>query len=73
MSHGFGQGGNIYLRNMIDHAFDWASGKGLVRKNTQHGEQEARLVLSDDFLVKKEEGESTQQEINFAVEDARLH
>jgi len=59
----------ISLRSMIDRSFDWATKNGLVRTNHQHGEQEARLILTDDFEVRDEQGESTQQEMAFTAED----
>ena len=54
---------------MIDNAFAWAEKNGLTRKNVQHGEQEAKLVLSDDFEIKLTEGESTHQQQSFEIED----
>ena len=55
---------------MVDRAFTWASSKNLVRKNTVHGEDEARLVLTDDFSVRNEEGQNTEQAMQFGVTDA---
>lgn len=53
---------------MIENAFSWAAKNGLTRRNIQHGEEEAKLVLQDDFEVKNVEGESTQQTHDFDVE-----
>ena len=55
---------------MVDRAFTWASSKNLVRKNTVHGEDKARLVLTDDFSVRNEEGQNTEQAMQFGVTDA---
>lgn len=54
---------------MVDRAFAWALSKNLVRKNSVHGEEEARLVLTDDFSVRNEEGQQTEQAMQFEVTD----
>ncbi|CAK8988705.1 Uncharacterized protein SCF082_LOCUS1499 [Durusdinium trenchii] len=48
-----------WTRKMADAAFDWASSRGLVRVNSMHGEQEARLVLGQSFSMKDEQGTTT--------------
>ena len=54
----------------MDRAFAWASSKTLVRKNSVHGEEEARLVLTDDFSVRNEEAQQTEQAMQFEVTEA---
>ena len=56
-------------RPMVDKAFVWAEGKGLVRKNAIHGEDEARLVLEDFFGSNNERGEMTHAQAEGEVED----
>ena len=47
-------------RTMADRSFAWAKARGLVRDNTVHGEEEARLVLEDSFANENEKGEMTE-------------
>ena len=54
---------------MIESAFAWASANGLVRVNPVHGEEEARLILSDTFEVTDETGSMIEMEGNMEVED----
>lgn len=42
---------------MADNAFNWASPRGLVRTNEVHGEEEAKLVLKNGFLITEEQGQ----------------
>ena len=57
---------------MVDNAFQWAERNGLVRKNDIHGEQEARLVLTEDFSVQNKEGQETEQSMSFEMHDTCL-
>ncbi|CAK9017796.1 unnamed protein product [Durusdinium trenchii] len=54
---------------MADSAFEWASGRGLVRVNPVHGEQEAKLVLGDSFCFKEETGVSRTEHVRMEIED----
>ena len=54
---------------MADRSFAWAKARGLVRDNTVHGEEEARLVLEDSFANENEKGEMTSQHASGLVED----
>ena len=60
------------LRTMIDNAFQWAERNGHIRKNGVHGEQEARLVLTEDFSVQNKEGQDTTQSMSFDMNDTCL-
>lgn len=61
------------LRKMADAAFDWASSRGLVRVNSMHGEQEARLVLGQSFSMKDEQGTTTTERVRMDVEEPCQH
>ena len=54
---------------MADKSFAWAKARGLVRDNTVHGEEEARLVLEDSFANNNEKGEMTGLRADGLVED----
>lgn len=54
---------------MADSAFEWASGRGLVRVNPVHGEQEAKLVLGDSFCFKEETGVSRTEHVRMEIEE----
>ena len=44
----------------MDNAFEWAKSKNFIRKNPIHGEQEAKLVLSESFEIVDETGATTE-------------
>ena len=54
---------------MADHAFEWAAKNHLVRQNPIHGEEEANIVLDENFIMEEEEGESYEQNGQLTVED----
>ncbi|CAL1137704.1 unnamed protein product [Cladocopium goreaui] len=54
---------------MADKSFAWAKARGLVRDNTVHGEEEAKLVLEDSFANNNEKGEMTGLRADGLVED----
>lgn len=54
---------------MIERSFAWAEARGLTRKNTVHGEDEARLVLHEHFSNSNEMGSMTHMEGSGQVED----
>lgn len=56
-------------RRMIDHAFEYARSIGKVRKNPQHGELEAKLILDDTFWMNELEGQRTEQSMCVEVEE----
>ncbi|CAL1156374.1 unnamed protein product [Cladocopium goreaui] len=55
---------------MIDRSWSWARSHGLVRENSVHGEEEARLVLVDSFHNENERGEMRNLRGEGEVEDA---
>lgn len=61
------------LRKMADAGFRWAEKHGLTRTNPIHGEEEARLVVSDEFAVDEEHGESTEQSGAFDLPETLLN
>ena len=48
-------------RKMMDTAWDWAERAHKKRRNPVHGEEEICFVLDDEFLFRKENGESMTQ------------
>lgn len=54
---------------MAESSFAWAKEKGLIRKNVVHGEEEARLVLSDEFSYSHQSGNEMSATSSFQVED----
>ena len=57
----------------MDNAFAWAKSKGLLRTNPVHGEEEARLVLSESFEIVDEKGSTTELSGSFEVEENTLN
>ena len=55
-------------RKMADNSFLWAANHGLTRKNEVHGEEEAKLVLTDSFNWSKTEAERTEERTAMQVE-----
>ena len=57
---------------MADKSFKWAAekGSGFFRKNPVHGEEEAKLVLTDAFNVNEQDGNEMTCESSFNVEDS---
>lgn len=58
---------------MVDTAFDWAAKNSLIRTSQIHGEEEAKLILGDNFSMKEEEGEEHSQTMNLTCEEPRLN
>ncbi|CAE7395083.1 unnamed protein product [Symbiodinium necroappetens] len=54
---------------MVDNAFEWAKSKNFIRKNPIHGEQEAKLVLSESFEIVDETGATTELSGSIEAED----
>ena len=54
---------------MADNSFAWAKERGLVRRNTVHGEEEAKLVLLDAFSRSHQSGNEMSAKGAFEVED----
>ena len=48
----------FHLRPMIDNAFQWAQANGHLRTNSVHKQQEAHLVLNEEFEL-LDESENT--------------
>ena len=42
---------------MIENSWKWAASRNLLRKNGVHGEEEAKLIISETFDSKNETGE----------------
>lgn len=61
------------IRKMADSAFVWAAARNLVRLNSMHGEEEARLVLDESFTMKEEEGVARTQQVRMDVEEFWQH
>ena len=57
---------------MVESAWSWGSAKNLLRRNPVHGEEEARLVLSESFELLDEQGTSTRMEGSFEMEDKHI-
>ena len=54
---------------MIDKSFAWAAARGKTRRNSVHGEEEAKLVLEDWFDSKDQHGQRTAATGRAEVED----
>ena len=57
---------------MCDTAFEYAGRHGLIRTNEIHGEQEAKLVLSEGFNYEEEDLEVRQSCQRLTVKVSRL-
>ena len=42
---------------MIENSWKWAASRNLLRKNGVHGEEEAKLIISETFDSRNENGE----------------
>lgn len=58
-----------YSAKMIDHSFEHARAKGLVRTNPVHKEEEAKIIIDDEFDRVDEQGESQRLEASGLLED----
>ena len=56
----------------MDNAFEWAAKNNLLRINPMHGEEEANIILDDNFIMEEEEGESYEQNGQLTIEDRKL-
>ena len=54
---------------MCDAAWQWASPLGFLRINSVHKEEEARLILSDEFELLDETGQEIQMGGNIEVDE----
>ena len=52
-------------------AFQWAGARSLVRTNEMHGEEEAKLILSDNFSFNEQEGEREERAAGFTTQASR--
>ena len=57
---------------MADAAFSWVSARGLLRVNSMHGEEEAKLVLGEPFSMKEEQGMARTEQVRMDVEESCL-
>ena len=55
---------------MIATAWEWARTRGLIRTNPIHGEEEAKLVLTEVFEVNSETGNETSMTGTIEAEDS---
>ena len=60
-------------RAIVEAAWKWAAKTGNLRKNEIHGEEEARLLLSDTFTLLDEEGQEINMSGNFEVDASCQH
>lgn len=58
---------------MADNAFSWAETNGLIRVNEMHGEQEAKLILDDEFHHDQQQSEHVEQTSRMDVEELCMH
>ena len=58
------------FRQMIATAWEWARTRGLIRTNPIHGEEEAKLVLTEVFEVNSETGNETSMTGTIEAEDS---
>ena len=54
---------------MISAAWEWAKARNLVRINAIHKEEEAKLVLTENFEVNQEIGSETSMNGSLEVQD----
>lgn len=54
---------------MIDTAWAYAAKNNLLRVSPIHGEEEAKLILGENFSFTKETGASSSREITMEVEE----
>lgn len=59
----------IYLRKMLDTAWEWADKHHKKRRNAVHGEEEICCILDDEFLFRAENGESMSMNGQFSLEE----
>ena len=57
---------------MSEAAWKWAAKTSNLRKNEIHGEEEARLCLSDEFQLLDEEGQEICMQGALELDDARM-
>ena len=57
---------------MVEKAWVWAHEHKVLRKNEVHGEEEARLILSEDFDLLDEEGQEISMNGALEMEVPRL-
>ena len=63
---------HMYMRPMIEKAWAWAHQNKCLRKNEIHGEEEAKLILSEDFDLLDEEGQEISMGGTVEMEVSRL-
>ena len=56
---------------MIQSAWTWAASHGLIRRNPIHGEEEARLILTDSFEIAELTATETSMEGRVEMEDCK--
>ena len=57
---------------MVEKAWVWANEHKVLRKNEVHGEEEAKLILSEDFDLLDEEGQEISMNGSVEMEVPRL-
>ena len=58
----------VTLRTMCDNAWKWAKERGKWRINPVHKEEEARIVIDDEFKYNTHQGHSSEQTGSFEME-----
>ncbi|CAE7224525.1 unnamed protein product [Symbiodinium sp. CCMP2592] len=61
-----------WAKSMIEAAWKWAAKTNNLRKNEIHGEEEARLCLTDEFQLLDEEGQEISIQGALELDDARM-
>ena len=62
----------LIVRPMVEKAWVWTHEHKVLRKNEIHGEEEAKLVLSEDFELLDEEGQEVSMTGTVEMEVPRL-
>ena len=60
----------VLLRQMINAAWEWARERNLLRTNAIHKEEEAKLILTEDFHLNSETGAETSMSGTIEAEDS---
>ena len=61
------------LRAMCDAAWQWCRERNLIRINEIHREEEARLILNDEFQMIDESGQEVNMSGSMEVEEPCMH
>ena len=56
---------------MVSAAWDWARARNLIRVNPIHKEEEAKLIISENFELVSETGQETSMAGSLEMEDPK--